>query len=292
MFCRKCGKDIGELEKCPFCDFEEYAKKNITTNAPKGANDKKNSSKSNDESRAPFVSSTDAVKKWRKQSGIGTASHVIGIIVTAQTLVAIFLPLFIITFGQLFRGFMSKLPQILGFYSGSDPAFYEYLSGTLIPGIMWFLFVVFAILCGWTLLDNFAKLNLGKWLNKKKYNTKAIITRAIKRDRNNDVYLTVANWVGKETSGKVLMFVHTGVNFLFLCLLFLSMGNFFSKMCHDFYYGMEVLNRPELEVLKETVLSVDFFAFVFILISFGIFNIVTRTIITKKSEASLESKAK
>lgn len=55
MFCLRCGKEIGNINKnriCPYCEFEQYKKSDmiITTNFLREKNEKeKQSNKKNDE---------------------------------------------------------------------------------------------------------------------------------------------------------------------------------------------------------------------------------------------------
>ena len=281
MFCRKCGKDIGELEKCPFCDFEEYAKENITTSTQMDSKNKKGkkgkSNQNNAQEKAPFTSSKEAIKKWRKQSKIGKASFALQIVALSFFATWMLGFLFLVTVGEISVGFMSNLPIILGFDGDNDPRFFEFFVNTIIPGFTSFLYASIFLLFVHRFLDDFAKISLGKWLHNKKYSAKKILSGAIAREKANDDYLTVANWVSQEKSGRAICFVNTGVG-LFLgtmiCVFFLT---FFSKLSYALYNSNG----------KEALLSFDFFALIFFLLSLAIFGIVMNSIRKKKSEEFL-----
>ena len=111
MFCKHCGKNIYELEKCPFCNDgenvqeEEIEHKKETSDTlfeveenktdqdvkiKTQKNEKKQFDESNEtEQRLRFDSAKDALAHWSNTSSIGKAKH---------TLESIFVGLFLFSF--------------------------------------------------------------------------------------------------------------------------------------------------------------------------------------------------
>ena len=280
MFCRKCGKDIGELEKCPFCDFEEYAKENgaTTPKSNKSKNGKKGKgNQNNTQEKAPFNSSKEAIKKWRKQSKIGKAAFALQTVALSFFGTWILGFLFLATIGEASVGFMTNLPITLGFSNSNDPKFLEFFANKLVPGLAMLLSFSSLLLFTARLLDDFAKISFGKWLHKKKYSAKRILSSAATRDKVSDDYLTLSNWVSQEKSGRVISFVNTGVGLFLATTFFLFFSTFFSKLSYALFNGGG----------KEALLSFDFFALMFLLLALAVFGIVMNTIRKKKSEEFL-----
>lgn len=307
MFCRKCGKDIGTLEKCPSCEFEEQnallksedksQAENFSAEADKGfsiegiqdvkgaLNDDESEEQSEQEVKATCFTSQDTIVKWKKENKIGKAYSIytsasIGTLAGALILLMLF---------SLFTKKLS-LTKLFGLDGLSNDEMYQLFVDKISPAIGWIVVGIVLVMSVSFLLEALAKKNLAGYIIKNNLNVRKILRSNMKSDKPNNMMLTEGLWIAEKPKSIAVYFVKFGVSLIAFSFLGYSLSKLFTVFVDVMYLGFASSHIAPEEVFKQIFLSGEFLLIALLTISVIIFKLVIDGVVKSKSEENLSNK--
>lgn len=307
MFCRKCGKDIGELEKCPSCEFEEQntllksedesqienfsAESNRRFSVERDRdiktilNDDENEEQLEQGAKATCFTSQDTIAKWKKENKIGKA-HSIYTSISISTLAGAVILL------MLFSLFTKKLslPKLFGLDGLSNDEMYQLFVDKISPAIGWLVIGIVLVMSVSFLLEALAKKNLAGYIIKNNLNVRKILRSNMKSDKPNNMMLTEGLWIAEKPKSIAVYFVKFGVSIIAFSFLGFCLSKFFTVLVDVMFHSFSSSHIEPEEVFKQIVLSNEFLLIVLLTISVIIFKLVIDGVVKSKSEENLSNK--
>lgn len=284
MFCKHCGKNIYDLEKCPFCNdgenvqMETVEERTVEEKAETIEEKQKNEADVKPKKEElPFTSASEAVEDWSNTKKIGKAKKSL-----EYSLVAI------IVVGLL--GFL-----VFGFFATSlDLDIVQFFKDIgFVRGVVVIFFISFiieSIVAVLALFDVFAAKSQIEWMMEKQIDLRKIIKYGKKTDKDADLSLRVALMVHENPSSVGLLYGRFGVQVAGAIIGSLATAWIIVSLVSGLYNGVEYLGLTPFEAIKSVIFRFDVLVFIILDLIFMFVPSILHGKIKKSAEENLLEK--
>ena len=284
MFCKHCGKNIYDLEKCPFCaNGEKIAESNsekelescqnkdtpIKEDAPP---EKKEGAQ---KERLQFDSAKEAIEHWSNISPLGRAK---------RTLESVFV-------GILLFGLLGLV--IIYFITSRSVSIVDYIqkigviNGFLIVFLILWIFSAFR--ASIALLAAISRKSQAEWMKREKIDCRKILKYGKKLDRSSDMELRNSLLVSEHPNSSKLFFAEFIISVVASVVSSFALSWLIVSFVSGIYNGIEHLDLTLFQAATAVLLRLDVLFFIAVELAFSIVNTVLSKVIKSKSEHNLLS---
>ncbi len=284
MFCKHCGKNIYDLEKCPFCnDGENVQMKTVEEKTIEGKAETIEEKQKNEadvkpkKEELPFASASEAVEDWSNTKKIGKAKKSLEYCLVA-----------IIVVGVL--GFL-----VFGFFATSlDLDIVQFFKDIgFVRGVAVLFFISFIIECivaVLSLFDILAAKSQIEWMMEKQIDLRKIIKYGKKTDKDADLSLRVSLMMYENPSSAGLLYARFAVQVAGAIIGSFAFAWISVSVISGLYNGTEILGLSVIEAIKSVVFRFDVLVFIVLDLIFMFVPSILHGKIKKRAEENLLEK--
>ncbi len=283
MFCKHCGKNIYDLEKCPFCangeNIEASEKNDVIETEPIGAQPTSNEpemiSKTTANNKLQFESSKDAIEHWSNTSPLGKAK---------RTLESVFAGIF-------FAGLLLLI--VIYFISSRSVDLVEYIEKIGVVRGFLFIFLILWVFSAFrssiTLLGAISRKSQADWMKREKIDCRKILKYGKKLDKSSDADLKKSLLVSEHPSNSKLFFAEYIISVVASVVSSIALSWIVVSLVSGIYNGIEYLGLTLFQAAVAVFIRFDILFFIVVELAFAITNTVLSKIIKERAEGNLLS---
>jgi len=196
MFCKYCGKNIYELEKCPFCGNNEAVqektdavKEEIDIPEKKLTDEKKETKKE----KLQYESAEAAIEDWEKTTSIGKVKGALITVLGILLFGSLFVSLGVLLLGK------KLIPAVITFIEGLGA-----IKGGIILYFIIFAFLAIEALA--VLFEVLSHISKAKWIENNNIDCRKIIRYGKKTDKDSNRILRDALLIKEDPKSKSIYF--------------------------------------------------------------------------------------